>query len=244
MMHNCLDMNTKAASITCSTSEGVRSGGCEMCLPKRSVCSPLLSFQPLPSSYNEARRRRNSIECKNFLYACEIVAYTVWKLTVDFCFLQSLMKHAGKNNIKNVNSLTLGDEQPKIDTGQKINSNHHIGSNPAQVSHKIQSFLIRMSELQNSVQQTWTLNRRALCHICFTYVICLSTLLLNVLCLCVYLFVGVNNSNGCLTLTYCRQCCNTWVIQSTSGLWFTAIKPFVSMHCLYCEIVDIWAREV
>jgi hypothetical protein len=44
------------------------------------------------------------------------------------------MKHAGKNNIKNVNSLTLGDEKPRIDTGQKINSNHHIGSNPAQVS--------------------------------------------------------------------------------------------------------------
>jgi hypothetical protein len=39
--------------------------------------------------------------------------------------LESLVKHAGKNNIKNVNSLTLGDEKPKIDMGQKINSNHH-----------------------------------------------------------------------------------------------------------------------
>lgn len=64
------------------------------------------------------------------------------KLTVNFCLLQSLMKHAGKNNIKNVNSLTLGDEKPKIDTGQKINSNHHIGSNPAQVSHKKYSVFI------------------------------------------------------------------------------------------------------
>jgi hypothetical protein len=46
------------------------------------------------------------------------------------------MKHAGKNNIKNMNSLTLGDEKPRIDTGQKMNSNHHIGSNPAQVSQR------------------------------------------------------------------------------------------------------------
>ena len=46
-----------------------------------------------------------------------------------FLLLQSVMKHAGKNNIKNVNSLTLGDEKPKIDTGQ----NHHISPNPAQV---------------------------------------------------------------------------------------------------------------
>lgn len=46
------------------------------------------------------------------------------------------MKHAGKNNIKNVNSLNLSDEKPRIDTGQKINSNHHIGSNPAQVSQR------------------------------------------------------------------------------------------------------------
>jgi hypothetical protein len=44
------------------------------------------------------------------------------------------MKHAGKNNLKNVNSLTLGDDKPKIDTGQKISSNHHIGASPAQVS--------------------------------------------------------------------------------------------------------------
>jgi hypothetical protein len=44
------------------------------------------------------------------------------------------MKQAGKNNLKNVNSLTLGDEKPKIDTGQKISSIHHIGASPAQVS--------------------------------------------------------------------------------------------------------------
>jgi hypothetical protein len=44
------------------------------------------------------------------------------------------MKHAGKNNLKNVNSLTLGDDKPKIDTGQKVSSNHHIGASPAQVS--------------------------------------------------------------------------------------------------------------
>jgi hypothetical protein len=44
------------------------------------------------------------------------------------------MKQAGKNNLKNVNSLTLGDDKPKIDTGQKISSNHHIGASPAQVS--------------------------------------------------------------------------------------------------------------
>jgi hypothetical protein len=44
------------------------------------------------------------------------------------------MKLAGKNSLKNVNSLTLGDDKPKIDTGQKVSSNHHIGASPAQVS--------------------------------------------------------------------------------------------------------------
>jgi hypothetical protein len=64
------------------------------------------------------------------------------------------MKHAGKNNIKNVNALTLGDEKPKIDTGQKINSNHHIGSNPAQVSRKIHFFFIRSTvNFETSIQQ-------------------------------------------------------------------------------------------
>jgi hypothetical protein len=102
-------------------------------LPQALCWFPFAVATAVPSFYNEAWSRRNSIEWK----PCEIVAYTVWKVTVDFCFLQSLMKHAGKNNIKNVNPLTLGDEQPKIDTGQKINSNHHIGSNPAQVRRKI-----------------------------------------------------------------------------------------------------------
>jgi len=56
------------------------------------------------------------------------------KWCIVFVSLQSVMKHAGKNNLKNVNSLTLGDDKPKIDTGQKISSNHHIGASPAQVS--------------------------------------------------------------------------------------------------------------
>ena len=62
------------------------------------------------------------------------------------------MKHAGKNNLKNVTSLTLGDEKPKIDTGQKVNSNHHIGARPAQVR---QMFSYKLSS------HNWTLDRTA-----------------------------------------------------------------------------------
>jgi hypothetical protein len=205
-MQNCRDMNTKASNVKCSPFAEARNGGCEMCLPRRSVGSPMLSLQPCLVLVTKHGGRRNSIECaaSSMLVRLLLVLYEKWLLTS--VFFQSLMKHAGKNNIRNVNSLTLGDEKPKIDTGQKINSNHHIGSNPAQVSHKIYSVFIRMREnIRISVQQTRNLNGRALCHICLTYVICLSTLLRNILCLCVCLFVGVNNSSGCLTLTYSRQ---------------------------------------
>jgi hypothetical protein len=61
------------------------------------------------------------------------------------------MKLAGKNNLKNVNSLTLGDDKPKIDTGQKVSSNHHIGASPAQVS---QLYLSR---------QKWALDGTSAC---------------------------------------------------------------------------------
>jgi hypothetical protein len=92
----------------------------------------------------------------------------VWQLLilevmVDFSFLQSVMKHAGKNNIKNINALTLGDEKPKIDTGQKINSSHHIGSNPAQVrQQKPFSFYLDRNEPRTEplTRQKWTLNRK------------------------------------------------------------------------------------
>jgi hypothetical protein len=66
------------------------------------------------------------------------------------------MKHAGKNNIKNVNSLTLGDEKTRSDTGQKINSNHHIGSNPAQVSqHKYSMRFVVLTEVKIPVLVLW-----------------------------------------------------------------------------------------